>query len=469
MNANDIFLKSAEKITGSDGIITSENELEPYAHDEFATDDFSRLPVAVVKPSSPAQVRELVALCAEFAVPVTPRGGGTGLAAGCVPSEGGIILSLERLNNVVEVDPLNQTVTLQAGATLAKLYEAVGAVGLFFPPHPGDEGATVGGAVAANAGGARAVKYGTVRQFVRGLQIVTADGRLVDLGGKMMKSSTGFHLMDLMIGSEGTLGVITAVTLSLMAPPAASMTLVVPYESAIKAIESVPPMLNTGVVPMAVEFVEQYILSFAEELVSKSWPAKQGDASLIIILDGQDEEILMLTAERISAILEKHGALDILVAESKERQADILSIRSLIYEALRPGTAELFDICVPRSEIAGHVGFIKELEVRTGIRLPTYGHAADGNTHTHALRRSIEAGKFGDELPDWRKNLETARRELYSDAIRRGGVVSGEHGVGLVKRPFIRENLGSDVIDLMKAVKKALDPKGILNPGKVLP
>jgi glycolate oxidase len=301
------------------------------------------------------------------------------------------------------------------------------------------------------------------------LQIVTADGRLVDLGGKVMKSSTGFHLMDLMIGSEGTLGVITEVTLSLIPPPGASMTLVVPYESAIKAIESVPPMLNAGIVPMAVEFVEKYILSFAEVLVNKSWPSKQGNASLLIIVDGQDEDALMLTAERISEILKKHDALDILVAENKEQQADILSIRSMIYEALKPGTAELFDICVPRSEIAGHVGFIKELEQRTGVGLPTYGHAGDGNTHTHALRRSIEGGVFGDELPGWRKNLENARRELYSDAISRGGVISGEHGVGLVKRPFIRENLGDDVVDLMIAVKKALDPEGILNPGKVLP
>lgn len=449
--------------------MVSEQELEPYAHDEFATDEFSRMPLAVVKPATAQQVGEVVALCAESGIPVTARGGGTGLSAGCVPSEGGIILSLERLSDVVEVDTKNQTITLEAGATLAKLYEATGQAGLFFPPHPGDEGATVGGAAAANAGGARAVKYGTVRQFVRGLDVVTADGRLVKLGGKAMKSSTGYHLMDLMIGSEGTLGIITGVTLSLMAPPPATMTLVVPYETAVSAIESVPPLLNAGIVPIAVEFVEQYTLKFSEELVKKSWPAKQGDASLIIIIDGQDDEALLALAEKISGILEQHGALDVLVAEDRERQAEILEIRSMIYEALRPGTAELFDVCVPRSEIAGHIGFVKELEKREGMRLPTYAHAADGNTHTHALRRSVSGGVFGDELPGWQEHHLTARREIYADAIRRGGFISGEHGIGLVKRPFMRENLGDDVIAMMASIKRALDPKGILNPGKVLP
>ena len=469
MNSTDAFLKAAEKIAGAGGLLVSPQELEPYAHDEFATDEFSRTPIAVVKPATTQQVREIVALCAETGTPVTARGAGTGLSAGCVPSEGGIILSLERLNGVVEVDATNQTITLEAGATLAKLYEAVEEAGLFFPPHPGDEGATVGGAAAANAGGARAVKYGTVKQFVRGLEVVTADGRLVKLGGKAMKSSTGYHLMDLMIGSEGTLGIITGVTLSLMAPPPATLTLVVPYETAVSAIESVPPLLNAGIIPIAVEFVEQYTLKFAEKLLQMSWPARQGNASLIIMLDGQGDEELLAVAEKISGILEEHGALDLLVAEDRERQAEILKIRSMIYEALRPGTAELFDVCVPRSEIARHIGFVKELEEREGIQLPTYAHAADGNTHTHALRRSVNDGVFGDELAHWQEHHELARRELYADAIRRGGFISGEHGVGLVKRPFIKANLGEDVISMMAAVKKALDPRGILNPGKVLP
>ena len=284
-----------------------------------------------------------------------------------------------------------------------------------------------------------------------------------------MTSSTGYHLIDLMIGSEGTLGIITEITLSLMAPPPATMTLVAPYETSVSAIESVPPLLHAGIVPIAVEFVEQYTLAFSEKLLGMSWPVKQGNASLVIILDGQGSDALMATAERIVGILEEHGALDVFVAEEARRQAEILKIRSMIYEALRPGTSELFDVCLPRSEIAGHVGFVKELEERSGIRLPTYAHAADGNVHTHALRRAVEGNTFGNELADWPEHHELARREIYADAIRRGGVISGEHGVGLVKLPFMKENLGDDVIAIMAAVKRALDPMGILNPGKVIP
>jgi glycolate oxidase len=469
MSSHDEWISRAGEIVGEGGVLTASAELEPYSHDEFATGEFNRRPVAVLKPGTEEEVRRLVELCAEAGVPVTARGGGTGLSAGCVPSEGGAILSLERLSHVVEVDRHNQTVTVESGASLSTLYEAVEEAGLFFPPHPGDEGATVGGAVAANAGGARAVKYGTVKQFVRGLHVVTAAGKLLRLGGKYLKSSTGFHLLDLMIGSEGTLGIITQVTLSVLPPPAENMTLVVPFDSVIDAIKSVPALFDAGIIPVAVEFVEEYILSFAEELVKKTWPAKQGDASLLIILDGPGEEEIMLTAERISDVLESQHALDILVAEDREKQADILSIRSMIYEALRPGTAELLDICVPRSEIAPHIGFIKELEAKLGVQLPTYGHAGDGNVHSHALRRTIEGSTFGEEIPEWREHLDAVRREVYADAIRRGGVISGEHGVGLVKREHLTANLGEEVVDMMRSVKDALDPNHILNPGKVIP
>lgn len=469
MDTHETLIEKARAISGDAAVLVGSTEIEPYSHDEFATGEFSREPLAVLKPGTEDEVAKLVALCAGLGVPVTARGGGTGLSAGCVPSEGGVILSLERLNKVVEVDGRNQMVTVEAGATLAALYEAVEEAQLFFPPHPGDEGATVGGAVAANAGGARAVKYGTVRQFVRGLRVVTAEGKLVSLGGKYLKSSTGLHLLDLMIGSEGTLGIITAVTLSLLPPPAAKMTLVVPFETVVHAIESVPALFAAGIVPVAVEFVEEYILSFAEDLVQKTWPAKQGDASLLIILDGAGDEEIMLSAEKVSDVLDGQNALDILVAEDREHQADILAIRSMIYEALRPGTAELLDICVPRSEIAPHVEFIKELEQKIGVQLPTYGHAGDGNVHTHALTRRIEGSVFGEEIAGWREHLEAVRREVYADTIRRGGVISGEHGIGLVKKGHIAENLGDDVIALMAAVKKSLDPKGILNPGKILP
>ena len=448
-------------------VLSEPAALEPYGHDEFAMDTYRAMPEAVVKPADEAEVAALVRLCHEERVPVTVRGGGTGLSAGCVPSPGGIVLSMELLDHVVEADAANRSITVQAGVTLRKLYEAVQGMSLYFPPHPGDEGAFVGGAVAANAGGARAVKYGTVRRFVLGLQVVLANGEVLDLGGKFIKSSSGYDLLDLMIGSEGTLGVITRVTLSLLPPVGSVQTLLAPFGTVQQAIEAVPTMLATGIIPCAVEFVEHSVIRCAERLLQKSWPARQGKASLMVILDGRSEQDTMEQAEAIGQALEQAQALDVLITDQKAKQAEILELRSMLYEALRPGTVELFDVCVPRSEIAAHVGVVHALEHRLGVFLPTYGHAADGNVHTHSLRAELEDGVIGAELPDWRQKHEAVRDAIYADVVSRGGVISGEHGIGLVKREYLPLNLGQAHIGVMRSIKKALDPDGILNPGKV--
>ncbi|MCX7037744.1 MAG: FAD-binding oxidoreductase, partial [Spirochaetes bacterium] len=322
--------------------------MEPYSRDEYALDDLRIMPRAVVKPRTEEEAARIVSLCASMRVPVTARGGGTGLSGGCIPSVGGTVLSLERLNRLVEADPDTATITVEAGMPLSRLYEEVERMGLFFPPHPGDEGAFVGGTVATNAGGARAVKYGTIRRFVLGLRVITASGRLINLGGKMIKSSSGYDLLDLMIGSEGTLGIVTRVTLALVPRPGSLVTLVAPFPTDIEAIRAVPAFLGAGIVPCAVEFVEHSAMRCAERLLGKEWPARSGGASLMIILDGKDEEGVLAEAERISAILEKGGARDALIADGREKQAEILALRSSLYEALRPAVVELFDISVPR-------------------------------------------------------------------------------------------------------------------------
>ena len=467
MSLNQIFIDKAKTILGETGFFFEESDIEPYSHDEFATAEYSRVPLAVIKPSTEKEVSQIVKLCQKSGIPLTPRGAGTGLSAGCVPSKGGVVLSLERLNKVINVDKENQSITLQAGVTLEALFTAVEEAGLFFPPHPGDEGAMVGGLAAANAGGARAVKYGTIKQFIRALTVVFPDGRTVKLGGNTLKSSSGYHLMDLMIGSEGTLGIITEATLSLLPKRGASVTLVIPFEKINNAIECVQVIFQHGIVPFAVEFVEHSVISFVEKLLNKSWPAKQGSASLLIILEGPGEEELLVSAERIAEITEQMEPLDVLIADKKENQADILEIRSMIYEALRPGTAELFDVCVPRAQIAGHVEFVHSLEEKIGMNLPTYGHAGDGNIHTHAMKNPIVQGVLGEEMPDWKEKLDLVRREIYRDAAARGGVISGEHGIGLVKRDYLEDNIGSDAVDIMRKIKKALDPAGIMNPGKI--
>ena len=395
------------------------------------------------------------------------RGAGTGLAGGCVPGRGGIVLSTELMDKVIDADPANLTITVQAGVPLRRLYAEVEKMSLYFPPHPGDEGAFVGGAVAANAGGARAVKYGTVRRFVVGLQVVLASGEILDLGGKYIKSSTGYHLADLMVGSEGTLGVLTRVTLSLLPPVGSVQTVLAPFATIEAAIGAVPrilparrPSLRRGV-----HRAPRHPPGRAD--AGQELAHARGAASLMVILDGRDEQDTLAQAETVGAALETAGSLDVLLTGQKGRQAEMLEIRSMLYEAIRPGTAEAFDICVPRSEIAGHVAFVRGLEQERGAAIPTYGHAADGNVHSHSLRRVLDNGVFGGEIPGWREQSAAIRRALYEDVVRRGGVISGEHGIGLLKKDFLPMNVGPAHMAAMRAIKKALDPAGILNPGKI--
>jgi glycolate oxidase len=457
--------KAREIVEGR--VVSDPETLKPYGRDEFPLNVYESAPEAVVKPIDENETAQIVRLCSSENVPLTVRGAGTGLAAGCVPSPRGIVLSTELLNKVIDTDPANRTITVQAGVTLRKLYEEVEKMSLYFPPHPGDEGAFIGGAAAANAGGARAVKYGTVRRFVLGLQVVLASGDTLELGGKFIKSSTGYDLIDLMIGSEGTLGVITRVTLGLLPQVGSVQTLVAPFRSVEQAIGAVPAMFARGILPCAVEFVGHSVIRCAERLLNKSWPVADGTASLMIIIDGRNQEDTDAQAEALGGVLDSAGALDVLITDSRQRQAEILEIRSMLYEALRPATVEMFDICVPRSEIAGHVLFVQGLEERLGVSIPTYGHAADGNVHSHCVRGLLLDGAFGPDLPDWRESSREVRDAIYQDVVKRKGVISGEHGIGLAKKEHLARNLSPAHLGALRSIKSALDPNGILNPGKI--
>jgi len=300
-----------------------------------------------------------------------------------------------------------------------------------------------------------------------GLQVVLASGDVLELGGKYIKSSTGYHLADLMIGSEGTLGVVTSITLALLPPVGSVQTLLAPFETVGEAIEAVPRVLASGIIPCAVEFMEHSVIVLSERLLNKTWPSHRGTASLMLILDGRDEADTLSQAEAVGSALESAGALEVLLNDHRERQSEMLEIRSMLYEALKPGTAEGFDICVPRSQIAAHVHYVHRLEQELGVPVPTYGHAADGNVHSHSLRRTLKDGAFGEEIPGWREQGAVIRRALYEDVVRRGGVISGEHGIGLMKKSFVSMNLGAAQLSAMKAIKRALDPAGVLNPGKI--
>jgi glycolate oxidase len=453
-------------IVGEKNVLTNREELDDYSHDEFSMDDIRRLPDAVVKPRNTSEVQAVAKLCNEKRVPLTARGAGTGLCGGCVPAFGGVVVTFENMKHVIEVDANNMTATVESGLMLMEFYPAIEEKGLFFPPHPGDESATIGGVIATNAGGARAVKYGVIRNFVKGIEAVLADGTAVNLGGKFIKDSSGYSLMHLLIGSEGTLGLVTRATLALMPPPQVLITLVAPFEGIHDAINTVPAIIQKKILPLAVEFVGRETAQLSADFLDKTWPCGKGDAHLMIILDGSSEAEVMALAESVSEVCTANKALDVFVADTRAKQQEILEIRSNIYEAMRNEMLEILDITVPRASIAGFVDGVQAIEKESGLWLPTYGHAADGNVHTHLMRRRWKDGQW-TEIDGWREKMPSVRGRLHDLGRSFQGICSGEHGIGLVKKEYLKSFLTDRHIGLMRDIKKVFDPNGILNPGKI--
>lgn len=446
-----------KEIAGEKNVLENREAMEDYAHDEVALSErIMHYPDVVVKPGSTEEVSKIVRLAKKNRIPITPRGAGTGLSGGCVPTHGGIVLSLERMNRIIEIDEENFTVTVEAGARLMDIFEAVEAKGLFFPPHPGDISAMVGGTIATNAGGARAVKYGVMRNFVRGVEVVLPDGEIMELGGKIVKDCSGYSLLNLFIGSEGTLGIITKGTLRLMAPPSSSIMLIVPYNSIHDAIKSVPAILKTGVLPITLEFIEESVIGPTEELTGKKWPFMKSEAYLMIIVDSTSEEEVMNIGMKLTEVCMENGAIDAFVVDTPSRQEELLEFRGMFYEALKDNMVEILDISVPPSRIAEYVDGTKKLSKEYGISLPTYGHAGDGNVHTHIMK---------DE--GWMEKYEELRYKIHELGVSLGGTITGEHGVGLTKKDYLMK-FEPEKVELMRSIKKAMDPDNIMNPGKIV-
>ena len=465
---NQRIREEIEKIVGKKNMIVNSERMVDYSHDEFSLFDIAREPELVVKPEKAEDVAALLRLASKEIIPVTPRGGATGLCGGCVPTAGGIVLSLENMNRIIEVDMANQMAVVEAGVPLMDFYKAVEEAGLFFPPHPGDESAMIGGVIATNAGGSRAVKYGVIRNYVRGVELVIASGDILHLGGKLMKSSTGYNLLNLIIGSEGTLGVITKAIINLLPPPQFIRSLVIPYNTLEHAIDTVPLLSRNKILPMAVEFIPREVIGITEKHLNRKWPSAEGETYLLIILDASSQEEMDRISEAVAEVCLEKGALDVYVADTPKKQENVLEIRSKIYEAIKAHTIEILDISVPRAEIPGHVKKIQEVEEKYGLWLPTFGHAADGNVHTHIMKARLENGMIcpSDER-EWRPRVDRVRHELYRDCATRGGVISGEHGIGMVKKPYLSYSLCEKQVELMRGIKKVFDPCSILNPSKI--
>jgi glycolate oxidase len=444
------------EIVGEDWVITKREQMESYLVDETALAIRPRPAdnVILVKPAGAEEISEILKLANSDQTPVFVRGGGTGICGGAVPIRDGIVLSTERLDRIEEVDKDNLMVVVESGVTFGDMLKAVEDAGLFFPPHPGAENAHVGGLVACNAGGVRAVKFGVIRNFVRGLEVVIPTGEILKVGGKLLKNNQGLDLMHLLINSGGILGVITKVIFRLCPKFASSGTLVISYDNRHEAIDTVPKILQSGITPLAIEYVERDVIEISANRLGMRWPAAKGQAFLIVMLTGESEDEVYAQGEMVSDICEKHHAVDILIAERKEEQADILKIRSEVYSSLKDNVADVLDITVPPASIGVMMDKVDEIAERFNATIPTYGHAGDGNLHPHLMADLAERGI-----------LRQVKREIYQEAIKLGGVITGEHGLGVIRLPDLDLCPDGKTWELMRGIKRVFDPNNILSPG----
>ncbi len=451
-----INVTGLREIAGEDWVITRREQMESYLVDEtaLAVRPEPAENVVLVKPVSAAEIAGILKLANSEQTPVFIRGGGTGICGGAVPTADGILLSTERLDKIEEVDRDNLMVVVESGVPFGAMLKAVEDAGLFFPPHPGAENAHVGGLVALNAGGVRALKYGVVRNFVKGLEVVVPTGEILTLGGKLLKNNQGLDLLHLMINSGGILGVITKVVFRLCPKFSHSGTLIVSYDNRHDAIDSVPKILQSGVIPLAIEFIERDVVEMSAKYLGMKWPAVKGQAYLLVMLSGDSEDEVYAQGEKVSGICEQNGCTDILIAERREEQAAILKIRSEVYPSLKKNVADVLDITVPPASIGIMMDRVDEIARRYNTTIPAYGHAGDGNLHPHVMNDLAERGI-----------LREVKREIYQAAISLGGVITGEHGLGTVRLPDLDLYPDGKTWELMRGIKNVFDPNNILNPG----
>ena len=455
---NSAVLSQFRSIVGDDQVLDSAEDLSVYAYDATAT--LRVAPACVLLPETAQQVAAILTVAHSQRLPVITRGSGTGLAGGAVPVEGGIVLCLVRMDRIIEVDEANLAMVVEPGVITQRVADAAAAAGLFYPPDPGSiKISTIGGNVANNSGGLRGLKYGVTRDYVMALQVVLADGQILNTGTKCVKDVAGFTLKDLFIGSEGTLGVITSITLKLIPPPAAKQTMIAHFESMTEAARTVSEIIRHKIIPCTLEFLDRVTIGCVEEYVGIGLPLDV-EAILLMEVDGHPAEVAEQAAE-IERLAGEHGAREVRRAHSEEEATRLASARRTAFSALArlAPTVVLEDVTVPRSELARMVAHIAQVSERYGVRIGTFGHMGDGNLHPTFLTDERDAREMG--------RVEQAMRDVFEFAVELGGTITGEHGVGLAKKPFLPAAIGPVAMDITRRLKADFDPEGILNPGKI--
>ena len=455
------ILQALTEICGTENVFTDAEQLHNYSHDE--TEDLKFLPAVVVKPTTVDQIAKIMRIANAEQIPVTPRGAGTGLSGGALPVHGGILLSMEKFNKILELDERNLQATVEPGVINQVFRDAVEAKGLFYPPDPASRGSCfLGGNLAENAGGPRAVKYGTTKDYILNCEVVLPNGEIIWTGANVLKNSTGYNLTQLMIGSEGTLGVVTKIVFRLIPLPSQNLLMLVPFFSTEKACEAVSAVFRAGFTPSAMEFMERDAIDYVMQFVDVKIPVKdEHKAHLLIEVDGNDVEVLFKECEQITELMYQFECDEVLFADTTAQKNELWKMRRAAGEAVKSHSVyKEEDTVVPRAELPKLLAGVKAIGKKYGFRSVCYGHAGDGNLHVNILK---------DEMSDeaWHNKVPLGIREIFKLCVELKGTISGEHGIGYVQKGYMDIAFNSAQIELQKGIKQLFDPNNILNPGKM--
>jgi len=437
-------------------------DLFKYSHDE--TEDISVLPDLVLKPKTTEEVSIIMKYCNENKIPVTPSGARTGLSGGAIPLHSGIVMSMEKFNKILEIDEKNHQVTTEPGVITEVLQEEVKTKGLFYPPDPASKGSCfIGGNVSENSGGPKAVKYGVTNEYVLNLQIVLPTGEIIWTGANVLKNATGYNLTQLITGSEGTLAIITKIVLKLIPYPTHDLLMLIPFFNAEEACKVVAKIFREGIIPSGLEFMDRDALLLTQKFIGENSIEikREHKAHLLIEVDGFKKEVLMDECTKIMSVIEQFKTDEILFAESQSQKDKLWKLRRSVGEAVKAHSIyKEEDTVVPRYKLPQLISYIKKIGNKYGFKSVCYGHAGDGNLHVNILKGNLTKEQWENDIPK-------AITSLFKEVVKLGGTISGEHGIGLVQKPYMKIAFSIKNIELMKEIKSVFDPNGILNPGKI--
>jgi len=457
----DDILAAIKSIVGDKEVITNHADLEKYSHDE--TEDLHYYPEVVVKPRSTAEVSALMRLCNKHMIPVTPRGAGTGLSGGALPVRGGLLLAMERFNRVLAIDEQNLQATVEPGVITEDFMDQAAAKGLLYPVDPASKGSCfIGGNVSHGSGGPRVVKYGTIREYILNLEVVLPSGEIIWTGANTLKYASGYNLTQLMIGSEGTLGIITKIVVKLIPRPTLDALLLASFGSNEEACAAVSAIFRAGVVPSALEFMERKGVEWVKEYDGISFDLKDSvEAFLLIEVDGTNQDVIFADCEKINGVLENFNCKEVLFADTSAQKEELWRMRRTMPLSLKSNSIfKEEDTVVPRAALPQLIKGIKEIGLKYGFESVCFGHAGDGNLHVNIIK-----GGMSDD--DWNNKLKGGLKKIFELTVSLGGTLSGEHGIGLVQKEFMPIKYTNTHFELWKGIKKVFDKNGILNPGKI--